>query len=160
PDVVEEVDHRVDVHDARDVPEDHGPARKEASGQDRQRAVLVAGRLDTARKRPSSFDREGFGCAPDDRGPGHRGSLPTPWRPLANAPGRPSRSTRRASRSCATPSPWRPQSAGTHGTSKRTSSSGASSLCSTTSTTRSTPRSTSIHRTARRSCATTVTPKK
>ena len=44
--LVEQVEHRLHVADARHVRERHRLARQQRRGQDRQRAVLVAGRLD------------------------------------------------------------------------------------------------------------------
>jgi hypothetical protein len=47
-DVVQELQHGLDVHDPRHVPERHRLGREQAGGEDRQRTVLVAGCLNPA----------------------------------------------------------------------------------------------------------------
>ena len=51
-------DHRLDVADPGHVAQDHFVVGQQARGQDRQRAVLVAGGRDRARQRHSAFDYE------------------------------------------------------------------------------------------------------
>ncbi len=50
-DVGHELEHRLDVEDARDVRERHGLVREQAGSDDRQRRVLVAGRPNPAAQR-------------------------------------------------------------------------------------------------------------
>ena len=88
PHIVQELDHRLDVRDTRDVAKDDRLAGEEARGEDRQGTVLVAGRLNPTVEWPAALDHEGLGCPSDDGGLGHRGSLPPSWKPHANAPGR------------------------------------------------------------------------
>ena len=87
-DVVEQLDHRLDVRDSRHVAERDRLGRQQTPGQNRQRAVLVARRLDPAVERSSALDHERLGGVSDDGCLGHRGSLPTSWKSLASAPGR------------------------------------------------------------------------
>ena len=58
PSVSSSSSHRLDVADPRDVAEDHLVVGEQARGQDRQRAVLVAGGDDRARQRHAAFDYE------------------------------------------------------------------------------------------------------
>ncbi len=58
PSELSSIDHRLDVGDPRHVAQDHLVVGQQARRQDRQRAVLVAGRHDRARQRHSAFDYE------------------------------------------------------------------------------------------------------
>src|SRR5205085_1542566 len=72
--VGDELHHRLDVADVRDVREAHRLVREHARRQDRQRAVLVARSTDPAVQSAPALDQEGLGGAARNRG--HRGSLP------------------------------------------------------------------------------------
>ncbi len=54
----EDLEHRLDVADARDVAHDDLVLGEDAGGEDRQRAVLVAGRNHRAGQRDAAFDDE------------------------------------------------------------------------------------------------------
>ena len=54
----EDLEHRLDVADARDVAHDDLVLGEDAGGEDRQRAVLVAGRHHRAGQRDAAFDDE------------------------------------------------------------------------------------------------------
>ena len=56
--VGEQLDHRLDVADARDVRQRDGLGGEDGRGEDRQGAVLVPGRADGARERTTAFDDE------------------------------------------------------------------------------------------------------
>src|SRR5919106_2787655 len=58
--VVEQLHHRLDVADSRDVCERHRFGGEEARGEDRQGAVLVAGRAHAAVERAAALDDEGL----------------------------------------------------------------------------------------------------
>ena len=79
--VGEDLDHRLDVLDPRDVREHDGAGGEHGRRQDRQRAVLVARRANGSRQRTSALDHERL----------HSGavSYPAPWRSPATMPGRP-----------------------------------------------------------------------
>src|SRR5262249_10175704 len=69
-DAREQAHHRLDVADARQVRELDRLVGEQARGQDRQRAVLVAGPAPAAGQRMPAFDHERLGGGPDD-GRGH-----------------------------------------------------------------------------------------
>ena len=64
-DVVQELEHRLDVRDPRHVVQRHRLRREEARGEDRQGAVLVAGCLDPPVQGAPTLDHERLGGAPD-----------------------------------------------------------------------------------------------
>ncbi len=70
PDRAEQAEHRLDVADPRDVRERHLLVGEQASRENRQRAVLVAGSTHTAGERVAAFDHERFRHGSDD-GRGH-----------------------------------------------------------------------------------------
>ena len=74
--VVEQLDHRLDVADARHVRQRHRLVGEQARGEDRQRAVLVPGRADAAVERPAALDDErlGHGLAVSVAAMGQRGT--------------------------------------------------------------------------------------
>ena len=105
--VAEQLDHRLDVADPRHVRELHRLVGEQARGEDRQRAVLVAGRAEPPVERAAALDHERLCHWPDDCR-GHWGHYASPaCRRPAQRPGRRSRATRRARRCCATRSPSR-----------------------------------------------------
>ena len=59
-DVDEELDHRPDVADPRNVREAHLLRGEQARGEDGERGVLVARRADGAAERATAFDHEGL----------------------------------------------------------------------------------------------------
>ena len=60
-DVGHQVEHRLHVEDPRHVVKHDEAFGQNTRGQDRQRAVLVAGGADAAVERPRTFDHEGVG---------------------------------------------------------------------------------------------------
>ena len=67
--------HRLNVADARDVVQHHRFAGQQARGEDREGAVLVAGRLDPPAQRPAALDHEGLGERVSDERLGHTRGL-------------------------------------------------------------------------------------
>ena len=67
-DVGEELDHRLDVADARHVRQRHRLLREHARGEDRQRAVLVPRGADGPADRAAAFDDEGLHLGGKRRG--------------------------------------------------------------------------------------------
>ena len=61
PEVGQEVEHRVDVPDARHVREQHRPVDEDARGENRERAVLVSGGANGAAQAACTFDDERVG---------------------------------------------------------------------------------------------------
>ena len=59
-DVDEELDHRPDVADSRNVGEAHFLRGEQARSEDGERGVLVARRADGAAERATAFDHEGL----------------------------------------------------------------------------------------------------
>ena len=78
--VREDLHHRLDVADARDVLEDDGLRGEHGGRENRERPVLVARRTNAARERTPALDHERL----------HSGavSYPAPWRSPATGPGR------------------------------------------------------------------------
>ena len=125
--VDDQLHHRLDVPDARHVLEPHGLVASTQCREDRQRAVLVAGRTDGAGERSAALDHEGLhqrsgrACEGDDGG-GIVAPLGADTRAgLGDA--HPLHEERGAA--AAMRSPSRPRRARTHAASARTRSSGA-----------------------------------
>ena len=59
-DVHEQLDHRLDVADPRDVRQLHGLGCERAGSQDREGAVLVPGGADRPAEGPPALDHEGL----------------------------------------------------------------------------------------------------
>src|SRR5581483_1670971 len=84
--VGEQLEHRVDVADPRDVRQENRVLREQRRGEDRQRAVLVAGRLDRPREPLAPFDHESVHQLGGEDARRHRGRLadmPDPTREQA-----------------------------------------------------------------------------
>src|SRR3970040_1603342 len=61
--VREQLEHRLDIADAGDVRETHLVRGEDACSEDRECAVLVPRRPDTAAQRAASLNHEGLHCA-------------------------------------------------------------------------------------------------
>ena len=84
PEVLDELEHRLDVKDRRDVRQGDRLFRQEARGDDRERGVLVAGRAHPAREGLPAVDDERLHEALRDEGSGHGG-----WKRGGGAPRNP-----------------------------------------------------------------------